>query len=171
MVLYYFYWINSWNPADFTMKFGGFHVKSAKFHGHEICQISLPWNLLNFTWNLPNFTWNPPNFTSLNPRFGTLYPWFNAGRHICIQHLSFTGLIHEIQCRFHGEIRQISWQGLRYISVLVIQHFSSHEIRRISWNPPNFMAMKSAGFCIPKWAKDQWSYFLVFPVEIMTLDL
>ena len=28
--------------------------------------------------------------------------------------------------RFHGEIRQISWQGLRY------KHFSGHEIRRIS---------------------------------------
>ena len=49
------------------------------------------------------------------------------------------------------EIRWISWQGLRYISVLVLI----------------LVAMKSAEFhpkirqnsCIPKWAKDQWSYF------------
>ena len=51
--------------------------------------------------------------------------------------------------RFHGEIHQISWQGLRYISdekysiLGAMKSAEFHEIRRI-----------------PKWAKDPWSYFL-----------
>ena len=58
----------AWNPPDF--------MKSARFHGHEICQIP-PWNLPNFmksarfhgheihqiSWN--QWPWNLPNFMAM----------------------------------------------------------------------------------------------------------
>ena len=70
---------HSWNPADFTMKSGGFHEI------REIQQIS-PWNPADFTmksdvstktllilqglgwisWNPPDFTWNPPDFIRIS---------------------------------------------------------------------------------------------------------
>ena len=46
---------HSWNPADFTMKSGGFH--------HEIRRISWnPWNPADFTREIWRISWNPADF-------------------------------------------------------------------------------------------------------------
>ena len=142
-----------WNLPDF-MKSTGFHdeirriscMKSARFHAwnlpdfmkfarfHEIHRI--PWICQISCMKSTGFheihwiSWNPPDFMKSTKFHAWNLPDF----------MKFIG--------FH-EIHQISWNLPNFM----------HEIRRISWNSLDFM--KSAGFHVfPKWAKDQWSYFL-----------
>ena len=64
---------NPWNLADFTMKSGGFQVKSDVSEISCRCfsknssdftrfGVDFTWNSPDFTWNLLDFTWNPLDF-------------------------------------------------------------------------------------------------------------
>ena len=126
----------SWNPADFIMKFGGFHGKDLyTLHIQWICigsdeKYSIkwisPWNPVDFKheiWWISCMkfgrfhAWNPPNFMK------------SGG----FQALKFGGFHMQI-ASFAYEIQQISWWNL--VDFI-------HEIRRISW-----LILKNANFFI-----------------------
>ena len=140
-------WFHGWNLPDF--------MKSTRFH-HEICQIS-PWNLPDFMnsgfcciflQNQYRYTW----MSLLHAKYVVyISPFMKSTR--------FHGL--PLDAVFFSFMRSNTDINVMYKSLpyhwfhLAMKSARFNEIRRISWNPPDFMVFA-------KWAKDQWSYFFLF---------
>ena len=160
-----------WNPPDFKVKSPTLHSSNWRVFAETLAFIILGgfhrWYLGEIRWisgwNPPDFTdftdfmksagfhgWNPPDFTDFTD-------FMKSGGFHEIRRISpwnppdFTDFMKS--ARFH-EIRRIS----RVKSAGFHGFYGFHEIRRISWNPPDFTGwnppdftdftdfMKSAGF-------------------------
>ena len=115
--------------------------------------------------SLAHLAWNLPDFTMKSTRFHGLP-------------LNAVFFIHEIQYRntFRGLGLALNMQCIYKIRNRTFGSWLIwHEIHQISWNPPDFMAMKSAGFHHEirrikfAWRKLSWNFstHLIETIELV----
>ena len=118
----------SWNPPDFTLKSGGFHL----WNPAEFTQISSMKSTQNYKSKC---------FSKSSSVWWMQGGGYDQGFHEI--HMKSAGFhvksagFHEIR-RISPEIRRISPE-IRRISWNPLKSGGFHEIRRISWNPADFM--------------------------------